>query len=106
MEESRAREIVIEIERIKTIRKTCRTRVMFCPDCAAEADFISLNEAVELFEVDIRQLRAVIRHHVCDVSGNEGDILICVASFLAEMRTMTGGAQIGDSERETRSITG
>jgi len=89
MEIKKAREIVIEIEKIQTTKKRCRTRILFCPLCVAEADFISLNEAAALFEVDKRQLRSFIDHHLCRDERSESEILICLVSFLARMRAKT-----------------
>src|SRR6476619_2719625 len=102
MEIKKAREIVIEIERIRTTRKRCRTQMLFCPQCDSEADFISLKEAAALFEVDKLQLRAFIDHHLCTGAMAEDEILICLVSFLARMRTRSD--QTGKTNIQTPSF--
>jgi hypothetical protein len=77
MEIKKAREIVIEIERIRTTRKRCRTQILFCTGCELDTDFITLGAATALFEVEHDQLRPLIGHHICKEGGTEGDILIC-----------------------------
>ena len=102
MEIKKAREIVIEIERIRTTRKRCRTTIIFCPSCSAEADFISLDEAAALFEVEKGLLRSFIDHHLCCGEQSEGEIMICLASFLVRMRAKTGSIEsvkVESSER-------
>jgi hypothetical protein len=81
------REIVIEIERVRTIKKRCRTRMLFCSECAAETDFITLRETASLFEVDLPLVRRFVRHHIFQSNENEGDLLVCLTSFLEKMRS-------------------
>lgn len=87
MDDRIEREIVIEIERVKTIRKRCRTRVMFCPECLSKADFITLREAALLFEVEPSLLRRFIRHQLKGRAPQESESLICIASLLEGIRS-------------------
>lgn len=81
------REIVVEIERIRTIRKRCRTHIHYCSDCGAESDFITLLEAAALFEVADGIIKSCVRHHICSENGNEDGMLICLSSLLSVMQS-------------------
>jgi len=99
MEIKKAREIVIEIERIRTTRKRCRTQILFCTGCELDTDFITLGAATALFEVERDQLRPLIGHHICKDGGTEGDILICVATLLEKMRIKANPHDLKKAEK-------
>jgi hypothetical protein len=103
-----AREIIVEIERVKTIRKRCRTRILFCRECDAETDFITLQEAASLFEVNDSLIKSFVRHHICPSNQNESGMLVCLSSLLAHMQQSATGKKtmIGDKSGMRRLIAG
>ena len=87
MNADRRREIVIEYEKVQTIRKRARTRFLDCRGCKTETDLVSIADAAELFETDSERLLGFIRLKGChyEIDG-DSDILLCVASLLETMR--------------------
>ena len=83
------REIVIEIERVRTIRKRCNTNVLFCAECGSDADFISLRKAAGLFEVDPELLNSYVLEHLCHIQSSSGETLLCLPSLLDRIQKMT-----------------
>ena len=99
-----AREIIVEIERVKTIRKRCRTRILFCRECDAETDFITLQEAASLFEVNDSLIKSFIRHHICQSNQNKSELLVCLSSLLARMQSVTGKKTLSGSNDGVRRL--
>ncbi len=82
-----AREIVIEFERVETIRKRAATRLTQCPGCEAQADAVSLVDAAELFEISRDEMFRFIELNDCHYHLNIDDrIYLCVPSLLESMR--------------------
>lgn len=87
MTTARQREIVIEFEKVQTIRKRAKTRLISCLGCDAEADTVSLADAAELFETDRDALFQFIRQHDCHYQVEVDDrIYLCVPSLLDKMQ--------------------
>ncbi len=82
------REIVIEVERVQLIRRRAKTISLFCGNCTAKTDFVSVTDAARLFEVRVDDLFRTIREkeiHM-QVSSHSG-IHICIASLTAFFQT-------------------
>jgi hypothetical protein len=80
------REVVVEIEHTKVVRKRATTKVRHCRECKASTDFLLLTRAAELFDVAPMRIfdftRSNSGHYVV---GNEGEIYICLADLLKAM---------------------
>jgi hypothetical protein len=65
---------VIEFEKVQTIRKRAKTRLVLCDGCKAESDMITISEAAELFETDHEDLFNFINQNKChfrvSIDGN------------------------------------
>ena len=93
MEGSPYREVVLEIEHIKVIRKRAKTNLRFCRDCNRTTDFISVASASELFSTTPSELFEFSQSCVCHfLVENEQDILLCLKDLLTAMsKTMKTG---------------
>lgn len=77
------RELVIEIERVQRIQKRAKTKLRHCGPCKAEADFVSLRDAAELFERKSEELLVFLRRNNCHYrEESDGQIEICLSMFL------------------------
>jgi hypothetical protein len=93
------REIVVEYERIQLIRKRAKTRVGHCPGCGHSSDFVSLDNAAQLFEVERDVLVTFIDRHLSHAhSVNNSETEICIAELLRNARALNGGTNIGRIE--------
>ncbi len=80
------REVVVEIEHIKTVRKRASTRLRLCRGCGKSSDFIAIARAAALFELEPERVLDFVRVNSCHVIiGNEGEIHICLADLLSAM---------------------
>jgi hypothetical protein len=84
------REIVIEIERVRTIRKRCSTHVLFCAECNNDADFITLQEAANLFEVELDLLRSFALEYLCHTQLSDKENFLCLPSLLDRLQKRAG----------------
>jgi hypothetical protein len=95
MKIQRQREIVIEFERVRIVRKRAKTRVLSCRECRREVDFVGLREAAALFDTPAAQLFEFIKTNSSHFeTGAEGEIYICLISLLALMKARTNLSQI------------
>lgn len=84
------REIVIEFERVQIVRKKAQTHVIFCRNCGREVDFVCLREAAVLFTTQTENLLQFVRTSRSHFeTGMDGEIYICLVSFLAAMKKKT-----------------
>jgi hypothetical protein len=108
MKGSREREVVLEIERVRLVRKRVRSTFSFCRDCSRSTDFIPLTLAAQFFGVTAAELLDFTRVNQCHFSvGNEGEINLCVADLLAAMnlRIKRGAYRLlGAKENEEKNI--
>jgi hypothetical protein len=99
------REVVLEIERVKLIRKRMKTSLRFCKSCGRSTDFIQLVKAAGFFEVTPAEIFDFIcMNHSHFLLGNEDEIYICLADLLAAMnKRMNIGAVklLGEKNEET-----
>ena len=89
------RELIIEFERVQLVRKKAKTQLVFCRNCGREVDFISLREASSLFSTPAENLLQFVRISQSHFeSGANGEIYICLVSFLTAMKAKTNISQI------------
>jgi hypothetical protein len=81
------REIVIEYEQIKLIRKRAKTEFSHCEHCGETADFVPLDAAAELFETHSDDLVAFIRSNTCHHRPAAATTMLCINSLLATIKT-------------------
>ena len=86
MEGSPNREVVLEIEHIKVIRKRAKTKLRLCRGCNKVTDFISIKCAADLFCTTPSDLFEFTQSYVCHFDiENEENILLCLTDLLAAM---------------------
>ena len=86
MEGSAHREVVLEIEHVKVIRKRAKTSLSFCLECGKTTDFISVTCAAKLFSTTPSELFEFTQSYVCHFRvGDEQKILLCLTDLLAAM---------------------
>lgn len=95
----RQREIVIEFEKVQTIRKRAMTRLVDCGECRETSDAVSLHEASELFETTYEQLFEFVllnrgHYHV----SIDDRVYLCVPSLLEIMKRKDGMRRLAASE--------
>ena len=88
MTTQRQREIVIEFEKVRTIRKRAVTTLAHCNECGGEADFVALQTAAELFDTAHGDLAAFV---AANAVHTETNIDICIPSLLAVMHERANG---------------
>ncbi len=100
MFQHRQREIVIEFEKVQTIRKRARTVVTICGRCRTAADAVLLKDAAELFDTEIDDLFRFINDNDCHYHIEMGEkIFLCVPSLMETMqrqnsiRRLTAGGE-------------
>lgn len=87
MTAQRQREIVIEFEKVRTIRKRAKTILAHCRECDAETDAVTLVEAAKLFEITNENLFQFIKQNYCHYHVAIDDrIYLCVPSLLDSMQ--------------------
>ena len=87
MTAQRQREIVIEFEKVRTIRKRAKTTLVDCRGCDAETDAVTLIEAAGLFEITHENLFQFIKQNDCHYHVAIDDkIYLCVPSLLESMQ--------------------
>jgi hypothetical protein len=95
MKIQKQREIVIEFEQVRLIRKRANTHLILCRSCRREVDFILLGDASKLFSVETEQLLQFIKINRCHFEIEAGgEIFICLVSLLERMKANTNISQI------------
>ena len=90
MKIQKQRELIIEFERVQLVRKKAKTHLIFCRDCGREVDFISLHEASGLFGTQAEKLLQFIKLNRSHFeTGAEGELYVCLISFLTCMKKNT-----------------
>ena len=83
---ARQREVVLEIEQVRVVRRRMKTTLLFCRQCARSTDFVKLVKAAELFGVTNAELYNFIRTNRCHfIVATGGEICVCVTDLLAAM---------------------
>ena len=89
------REVVVEFECVRLIRKRCKTHVMACSCCGRETDFLSLGEASRLFETAECDLFRFLSENACHFQTCPAGIVhICLATLLKTMRERSCPARL------------
>ena len=87
MTAKRQREIVIEFEKVKLIRKRAKTLLVNCRGCGRSTDLVPLLEAAELFETAPDNLLRFGKENDCHYQIlDEGNIYLCLVSLLAGLK--------------------
>lgn len=95
LSKQRKRVFVVEIEKRQVVRKTSESRLIICADCRAESDFISLRQAASIFSTAEGQLFDFIsENHSHYKKGEQGEIFICLNSFIEAINKKTNGSKI------------
>jgi len=97
MEGSQHREVVLEIEHIKVVRKRAKTKLARCRDCDKTTDFITLVRAAELFSITASDLFEFTQSYGCHFRVENGqDISLCLRDLLTAMskRMRTGTVKL------------
>lgn len=90
------KQLVIELERVQTVRRRIPTRLGHCLDCREPADLVELADLARLFEVSVAeavlqlQRRRIHMQHL-----DTGSIAVCAGSLLN--RTEAGQAILNKS---------
>lgn len=103
MTTKRQREIVIEFEQVKMIRKRAKTQMLNCRSCLRETDFVPLPVAAELFATETEQIFTFIQARGCHFeTAAQGEILLCLVSLLTQMKSNTSISGIKLIGQETK----
>ena len=95
MKIQKQRELIIEFERVQLVRKKAKTHLIFCRSCGREVDFVSLREASSLFGTPAENLLQFIRINNSHFeTGANGEIYVCLISFLTAMKAKTNLSNI------------
>ena len=95
MTAQRQREIVIEFEKVQTIRKRARTTLANCVGCGEVSDVVPLAEASELFETTHNDLFQFIKQNDCHYHVGEGNrVYLCVTSLIEKMQQQNAVRQL------------
>ena len=86
MEGLKNREVVLEIEHVRIIRKRARTTLGFCEGCKKTTDFISVTRAAELFSTNTADLFEFTQTNACHFLIECGEeIFLCLPDLLTVM---------------------
>src|SRR6478672_10404933 len=95
MKIQKQRELIIEFERVQLVRKKAKTHLIFCRNCGREVDFVSLREASALFGTQAENLLQFIKINNSHFeAGADGEIYVCLISFLTAMKAKTNLSNI------------
>ena len=97
MERSSHREVVLEIEQVKIIRKRAKTTLRYCRGCKATTDFISVQNAADLFSTTAAGLFEFTQSCTCHYRVEQDqNILLCLTDLLSAMssRMRTGSVKL------------
>ena len=77
------REVVVEIEHVRVVRKRMATHIRYCRGCMRSTDFLLLTKAAELFDVAPIQIFEFAQTNSCHYAvGKEGEIYVCLTDLL------------------------
>ena len=97
MEGSQHREVVLEIEHVKVVRKRAKTKLGFCRDCKSTTDFIPVAKAAELFSTTADAIFEFTQSNGCHFRiETDQSINLCLSNLLAAMskRMRTGTVKL------------
>ena len=77
------RDLVLEIERVQTIRRRVPTRRGDCQDCRCQVDLVNIADLARVFDVSVADAVLQLRERSVHMQHIEGDaILVCSESLL------------------------
>jgi hypothetical protein len=77
------RQLVIEVERVQTVRRRIATILGYCRECRAPADLVDISDLARLFDVSVADAVLQLRRRRIHMQHlNSGTIAICVDSLL------------------------
>lgn len=80
---STQRHLVIEVERVQTVRRRVPTVRGHCRDCRAAADLVELSDLAHLFEVSVADAVLQLRGRGIHMQHpSDGNIVVCTSSLL------------------------
>ena len=86
METLHNREVVVELEQVKIIRKRARTTLYRCRGCGRKTDFVTLTCAAELFDVEALALFEFLQTARCHyLIADVGVFYICLTDLVVAM---------------------
>lgn len=94
MKPGKAREIVIEFEKLQLVRKRAMTEIRFCERCQAEADFIALPTATNLFEIEAERLFPFVHSNGGAVDTGNTDPFICLNALVKVLRSSNSDRRV------------
>jgi hypothetical protein len=97
MEGAQHREVVLEIEHVKIVRKRAKTNLGFCRECNKTTDFITVVRAAKLFSTTPSQLLEFTQSFGCHFRvENCQTIGLCLTNLLKAMskKMRTGSVKL------------
>ena len=86
MEGSQHREVVLEIEHVKVVRKRAKTNLAFCRECSKTTDFITVARAAELFSTTTIEMFEFSQSQGCHFRVDQSqNVLLCLTDLLTAM---------------------
>ena len=80
------RDLVLEIEQVRVVRRRIETSLFFCRECGRSTYFIELVRAAELFGLTNPELYEFVQTNRCHfMVASGGEICVCVTDLLAAM---------------------
>jgi hypothetical protein len=87
------REIVVELEHVRLVRRSARTTLRYCEKCSQESDFVSAADAARIFDLGEEKLRRFIETNGWHLVSSDGCVLICTASVLKDLAGREDGGR-------------
>ena len=104
MREKTEREIVIEIEIVRRIRKRARTTLDHCSHCGKDVDLLDLDALSELLEMDEGSTAALVADTSIHRGGRgDADNRICAASLISVLESRAYRLETDEEEMGGRN---
>lgn len=98
------RHLVIELERVQTVRRRVATTRGHCADCHGPADLVELSDLANLFDVSVADALLQLRRRRIHMRHlGTGSIVVCADSLLT--RTDADHAMLGKSLSPSSAAT-
>ena len=81
------KELIIELERVRVVRRRVATVRMFCSGCSEYEDFVAASRLAAVFEIPMTDHLAILdRFSIHTESSSTGVIHVCSRSLLALLK--------------------
>lgn len=77
----RVREITIEVEKVRVVSNLKKQKII-CEICSFTTDFISLNSATQVFQINEEYIAQLARKNIVHIKIENEEILICLKSLM------------------------